>query len=531
MLSNVIIGGGLSGLVLANNLHAQGIDFALYEARERLGGRILTVPGDTPEASQDLGPTWFWPDSQPRMVQLVEALGLQHFPQHDTGTVLRQVDADKKAEDFEWKNLHGGARRVAGGMGAVVDALASRLPRETLHLNQQLVAVRDRGDHVELVFHRGELTTLVLARQVVLAIPPRLLDEHVQFEPELDNATRRVMRDTPTWMAGQAKAIVRYPRPFWRESGESGNAFVEHPQAVLGEIYDSCDASGGNSALGGFFALPPQFRSSIDASILPLLLPSQMAQVFGPDAELGEPLWQDWAGEPFTCATADLEPLTTHPQYDAPELRVPFWQGKLFLTAAETGSFSGGYMEGALDAVARTEQALALGRSSLRPTEAAPPAAGDNDACLACFSTCVARLRSSTLERYRQQIHGLLSTQDKSMLTQRALLGALEQIYAEALQQLDALPFDSAMAGMEKGRSNLMPGVLEPFDGFIMALLDEAVVFNRGSCALSNFPAEHKPSREYVDTIVRDLAAAWRDFALQANTLLLNKDKHMAALS
>jgi len=40
MLETAIIGGGLCGLSLTKNLHRRGRDFALFEARDRLGGRI-----------------------------------------------------------------------------------------------------------------------------------------------------------------------------------------------------------------------------------------------------------------------------------------------------------------------------------------------------------------------------------------------------------------------------------------------------------------------------------------------------------
>lgn len=38
----IIIGGGLAGLTAARQLHAQGIDFQLFEATDRIGGRIKT---------------------------------------------------------------------------------------------------------------------------------------------------------------------------------------------------------------------------------------------------------------------------------------------------------------------------------------------------------------------------------------------------------------------------------------------------------------------------------------------------------
>lgn len=516
MLDTAIVGGGLCGLALANSLHGQGTSFALFEARNRLGGRILSVPCVASGMALDLGPAWYWPELQPRIARLVDELGLASFPQHDPGSALRLTDPNKKPETLATESLYGGARRLDGGMAALVGSLSERLPADALHLEHELSAVLDRGDHVELHFRHGNETRRVQARRVALALPPRLLDQQVRFEPVLDAPLREAMRATPTWMAGQAKAIVAYPRPFWREAGQSGNAFVNHEQAVLGEIFDACDGSGEKAALGGFFALPPPFRASIHSSAMPMLIASQLVQIFGEAAGDGEQHIQDWACEPYTCSALDRTPVSAHPEYGNPALRSREWNGKLHFGSSETAAYGGGYLEGALDAAAR----IAFAERLAPP---APAAASHNGACLASFKDWVAGQRTSAAERYRQHLHQHLSGQHREQLTQRALLGTVEQVYREALDQLDALPFDTGSVGIQRSRSDLTPSVLEPFDGFNKALLDEALLFNRGSCAISNFPGEHDPDRDYVETIQRDLAAAWREFALDTNALLLSK--------
>ncbi len=521
MLDTVIVGGGLCGLALANNLHGQGRAFALYEARGRLGGRIFSVRCSTAGLTLDLGPTWFWPDTQPRMTKLVDDLGLEDFPQHDGATVLRLTDPDKKPETIQLDNMHGGARRLEGGMTTLVDAFTSRLPPDAIHLEQELVAIRDKGDHVELLFRSGDVTTIVRSRQAVLALPPRLLEERVRFEPALAETMRAAMRATPTWMAAQAKVVVGYELPFWRGAGESGNAFVNHEQAVLAEIFDACNAGGQHAALGGFFALSPQYRASVNPAIMPMLISSQLVQVFGQEADHGEQHIQDWATEPFTCSTLDLTPSDGHPEYGNPNLRRPLWNSKLFLGGSETAGYGGGYMEGALEVAARIQRALAVEISSAAQ-DGAQPMTG-NDACLARFSACVAALRASAFERYRQHLHRHLSAQAKEQLTQRAILDTVEQMYSETLEQLGGLPFDTAAVGVQRGRSDLTLSLLESFDGFNMSLLEEVVQFNRGSCAISNFPDEHHPAKDYIETISRDLAAAWREFAINVNNVLLSK--------
>ena len=363
MLDTVIIGGGLCGLALARRLQQQGREFALFEARDRLGGRILSVPGDNGMAL-DLGPAWYWPQTQPRIVRLVAELGLAAFPQHDHGTVLSLTDPDKNPKQYAAKQVHVGAQRLAGGMASLVQVLAADLPADALHLAHVLIAVVDRSDHVELHFRCGETTLLVAAQRVVLSVPPRILEEQVSFEPALAEATRASMRETPTWMAAQAKVAVTYPRPFWRAAGLSGNAFAIHEQAVLGEVFDACDATGDQAALGGFLALSPELRATFRVG-MPLLIASQLAQLFGSEAEQGTQHMQDWAAETYTCSALDHASLDGHPAYDEPALRKPGWNGKLYFCGSETASYAAGYLEGALEAGERVLRLVAGDDSAL----------------------------------------------------------------------------------------------------------------------------------------------------------------------
>ncbi|GKZ24057.1 hypothetical protein AbraIFM66951_010556 [Aspergillus brasiliensis] len=84
-----IIGAGLSGLPAAKDIAAAGKSFAILEARDRVGGRILNVelPGGIIEevGAEFVGPT------QDRVLALAAELGLTTYPTYNTGncTVLR----------------------------------------------------------------------------------------------------------------------------------------------------------------------------------------------------------------------------------------------------------------------------------------------------------------------------------------------------------------------------------------------------------------------------------------------------------
>jgi monoamine oxidase len=529
MLETAIIGGGLCGLSLATGLHAQGRPFAIFEARTRLGGRILSLPNEKAGMRVDVGPTWYWPDTQPAMTRLVDELGLISFSQLDEGTTLRLHDHDRSPTKSENETFHAGARRVDGGMQTIIAALTAKLPSGCVHYEHVLSAVIDRGDHVELHFKNGDSLLKINAKRAVLAMPPRLIEERVTFEPELDAPIVQAMRETYTWMASEAKCVLGYAEASWREKGQSGNAFVTHGQAVFGQIWDSCDSTGKHAALAGFIALPPALRQSFESG-LPMLIGNQIAQVFGPELEHGEQVYQNWAAEEFTCARWDLDPPGEHPEYNNPFLRQVLWSGKLFFGGSETASTAGGYMEGALDSARR----LVRDVGRFAPATNVTPMPGGKDMIsnadsVVQFSQWVANRQNEVLEIYRKHLTKIMASPDKEIVTQRAMVATVEQTFSEALFKLEQLPFDLRAVGVDKGRSALTPEILKGFDGFIQFLIDAVINYNRTSCALSNFPGEDKPSKDYMQAILRDIAAAWKEFCLSVNAFFIAKTPMLAA--
>ena len=146
-----------------------------------------------------------------------------------------------------------------------------------------------------------------------------------------------------------------------------------------------------------------------------------------------------------------------------------------------------------------------------------------NAASLARFREWVSGQADAVFESYRHRLNRGLAQQQRDQLTQRAVLGAIEEVYSKALDILDSLPFDMSGIGVERGRSALTPDVQAPFRDVMQAVLDDVTAFNATSCALSNFPEEHHLSKDYLQTILRDIAAAWQEFSLAANALLLSK--------
>ncbi|TCV83540.1 MULTISPECIES: flavin monoamine oxidase family protein [Methylomonas] len=360
MLDVAIIGAGLSGLSLAEKLLTRKSNIGVFEARERCGGRILSAASPAQGFTADLGPTWLWPADQPRITALAERLGLTLFPQWDRGHSLYQVQAEAPPATYIDTQTHADARRIAGGCQHLINGLLQGIPKRVLQLGHRLLTLSDQGSHIDLTFASDSAVITHQARQVVLAVPPRLLANNIRFEPALAPGLLSLMQEMPTWMAGHAKAVLVYEQAFWRQHGYSGNVRSPYPSAVLAEVYDACSDDAETSALFGFFGLPAQIREQYRDS-LPALVVRQMVGLFGPAA--ANPLSvviQDWSLEPFTATSADRMPVFEHPVYGHRALQLDHWQDKLYFCGTETASRSGGYLEGALDASDRVFTALTL---------------------------------------------------------------------------------------------------------------------------------------------------------------------------
>ncbi|HQT37779.1 MAG TPA: FAD-dependent oxidoreductase [Acidocella sp.] len=356
-----IVGGGVAGLYAARLLTAAGVSFVLIEARDRLGGRVITVnkdghPGDD---GFDLGPSWFWPHTQPAIGALVQELGLSAFGQSSDGDVIIERMSRETFQRYRGAGQDQQSLRLAGGTGALVRALANGLPAQNILLETRLTAMALTGDGVTLTVKRADGTMETLrTSQVIAALPPRLLEATVTFTPSQETPTAQRWRDTPTWMAPHAKFVAIYERPFWREAGLSGTA-----QSMVGPMAEMHDAStaAGEAALFGFIGVGAEHRAAIGEPALTRACIDQFARVFGAEAQTPQAtLFKDWAADPLTATPADSV-LGGHPSPgDAMWVTGP-WRERLALAGSETSTLEPGYLAGAVVAAQRAvDETLAM---------------------------------------------------------------------------------------------------------------------------------------------------------------------------
>ena len=341
----MIIGGGLSGLTIAHRLQQDGQDWALIEARPRLGGRILDgshVEGTHlgPEG-YDMGPAWIWPHQQ-RIQTLAADLDVPLMPQFAEGRLVFQDPSGAIQRDLTFAPMAGTLRAV-GGLNALIKGLRNRLDPARLYLGQKVTRIQT-GPVVTCEDPDGNLVSVDAAR-VVLALPPRLASNQIDFSGLLDIAALTTMRQVPTWMATSGKVMATFETPFWRENGLSGDA-ISH-RGPLMEIHDASPHSGNPGALFGFVhpqivAMNPPIDALEDA------VRAQLAALFGPEA--GQPLsvtTKLWGNDPNTATELD-DASSGHPHGGIPDALHLAEANGLFFAGAEVSPEEPGLLEGAI---------------------------------------------------------------------------------------------------------------------------------------------------------------------------------------
>ena len=274
----VVVGAGFAGLSAALDLHDAGLTVVVLEARERVGGRVLSVELDNGELAE-LGAEWIMPDDEvlratidrlgltaveagidylrrePRGRGAVSMAELDAFleaadahlaasdaPESSMGAMLDAVPGDDRAravararlqgtfasdlDTVAWRaGWHAGRlaaepavyRRMGRGNASIADAAAGLLP--DVRLGRRATGVRERHGRVEVL--AGEP---VEAEAAVVAVPVRLVSELV-FDPPLPSEQWEAFEGLPMGVASKLAvplggepercAIQCADLPFW----------------------------------------------------------------------------------------------------------------------------------------------------------------------------------------------------------------------------------------------------------------------------------------------------------------------------
>lgn len=382
----VIIGGGISGLHTAYQLEKLGVNYMLVEARERLGGRILSRNYDTKNSlsssesgsnydddkpAYDLGPSWFWP-GQMNMEALVKELGLLDsvFLQQGSGESVYEDQLGNIQKGFYGISMEG-TYRLKGGIRQIITSLKRRIDKDKIKIytqanriefidNQIVTTVVEKSENEKAKQEKSEArTNQIKSNKVVIALPPRIAMSSIEFKPSLPKIRTKELNNYSTWMAGHAKVIAVYDSAFWLNQGLSGDAVSQ--LGPLREIHDASSDSNNGYALSGFVGTPGRYRKGNEDEICKAAI-DQLVRLFGETAANPiDVVLQDWAQEEFTATEIDQSMSAGHATSSISYFTESGFDDRLIWSGTETANHREGHnglLEGALEASMRTLKLL-----------------------------------------------------------------------------------------------------------------------------------------------------------------------------
>jgi len=130
----------------------------------------------------------------------------------------------------------------------------------------------------------------------------------------------------------------------------------------------------------------------------------------------------------------------------------------------------------------------------------------------------IASQKAISKRQYDRNVNMDLSRQNSQQLFKRNIEVVLNQAYAALQGELQTRLDGGAYA--QADNADLIKPVLADFEELIDELMEYALKKHRSSCALSNFPDEHNPSREYIAEVISQVSRGWSGFVAQLNSML-----------
>jgi monoamine oxidase len=336
----IIVGAGLSGLMLAYLLKQKGIQSLVLEANSRIGGRINTITG-TSGVTIEMGATWFG-KQHPTLLSVLDSLGLPYFRQHTKGISLFETMSFVPPQKFEIPDAEEPSYRIEGGTQTLINRLVSEIGVENIITKTTVTAVKELDNLMEVSDSNGKH---YLASKVVSTLPPNLLINTITFAPNLPSEIVQLAKKTHTWMGESIKFAVEYETPFWKNKNFSGTLF-SHAN-IAQEMYDHSTFDNTGFALKGFLNGGAHTMTQQERQEKVI---AQLSALFGSEAQnyvaYHEKVWRE---EQLTFLPYE-ELVMAHQNNGHSVYKKPLFNNKFYFAGAETASVNPGYMDGAINA-------------------------------------------------------------------------------------------------------------------------------------------------------------------------------------
>lgn len=235
-LQIVVVGAGMAGLVAAWELSRAGHDVAVLEARERVGGRVLTLRSPfAPGHSAEAGAARIPPEHELTLGYAGHfGLQLDRFYPED-GLFLR-------VRNGEWATVPPGSFlaewpdfvKIRGGTGRLPAAFADALGSRVVTAAPVTEIVAGSGNGVGITTADGGH---YLADRVLVTVPVPVLSA-IRFSPPLSAAKTEAMNGGFDYQSA-TRVFVRFRARFWETGGLNGWGTTDWPEELWHPTWDA----------------------------------------------------------------------------------------------------------------------------------------------------------------------------------------------------------------------------------------------------------------------------------------------------
>lgn len=336
----LVIGAGLSGLLIAYLLQKEGMSSHILEARNRLGGRIQTLRYDK-EPPIEMGATWLGRKHR-NLLHLLDELDIEISEQFMGNKGFYEPMSVSPPQLVNLPSVDEPSYRITGGTDAIIEALAVRLGQEQIHLSQAVKSIRKTDAKLEIKTE----TDVFEADFAISTLPPKLLIDRIHFAPPLPDKLTDIASQTHTWMAESIKVALTFDEPFWKSSGSSGTIFSN--VGPVNEMYDH--SSNSRYALKGFMNSAYQ---TVSLKRRKELVIEQLRRFYGKKTDSFLTYRECvWGNDSFTYTPYE-HPVIPHQNNGHSIFQEPVFEKRLLIAGAETASEFPGYMDGAVESAYR----------------------------------------------------------------------------------------------------------------------------------------------------------------------------------
>ena len=334
----LIIGAGLSGLVLAYYLKDSDKTVTVVEARARTGGRIFTSRSGDQHC--EMGATWLG-SQHTQLLQLLQTLSIHTYQQELGNQAFYEPMSSSPPQLVQLPPNSDPSFKIVNGTQEITDCLAQAVGQKNIQLNTPINTISEEGDHICAYSH----DQVFKAKKIVSTLAPHLLFSTIEFNNSINKDVLAISKSTHTWMGDSIKICIQYKNAFWKGLNSSGTIFSN--VGPIPELYDHSTEN--QTALVGF--LHSAYYSDTKEQRLDRIL-TQLEKYYG--AQVRDFQYYEeyiWRKDPFTFS--DYATAVLPHQHNGHHIyRESYLNNKLWIAGSETAAQYPGYMEGAVRSAA-----------------------------------------------------------------------------------------------------------------------------------------------------------------------------------